>query len=328
MNLHKEKEIAIRAVAKACELCESVQKSILSDNTVQKKDDSPVTVADFGTQALIISEIGKVFPDVPFVAEEDAHFLVTDEGSEIRETVFRYVKEQIPDITESDMIESINNGDYKGGSKGRFWTLDPIDGTKGFLRKEQYAIALALIRDGKVVMGILGCPNLYKSGNPGSSEKGYIFDAVIGEGAYCSTIYGGDRQKIHVTDISNTSEASFCESVESSHSSHDASKKVAADLGVTKEPIRIDSQCKYAIIARGDASIYMRLPTKMGYNEKIWDHAAGAIIVEEAGGKVTDCFGNNLDFSLGTLLEKNKGIIATNGLIHDKVLEAVSKVVD
>lgn len=328
MNLHKEKEIAIMAVAKACELCESVQKSILSDNTVQKKDDSPVTVADFGAQALIISEIGKVFPDVPFVAEEDANFLVSDEGKGIRSTVFEYVKEQIPDITESDMIESINNGDYKGGSKGRFWTLDPIDGTKGFLRKEQYAIALALIQDGKVVMGILGCPNLYKSGKPGSSEKGYIFDAVIGEGAYCSTIYGGDRQRIHVTDISKTSEASFCESVESSHSSHDASKKVAADLGVTKEPIRIDSQCKYAIIARGDASIYMRLPTRKGYNEKIWDHAAGAIIVEEAGGKVTDCYGNNLDFSLGTLLEKNKGIIATNGLIHDKVLDAVRKVVD
>lgn len=328
MNLLKEREIAINAVIKASKLCESVQKSILSDNTVQKQDNSPVTVADFGAQALIISEIGKVFPDIPFVAEEDAHFLVTDEGSEIRETVFKYVKEQIPDMTESSMIESINNGDYKGGSKGRFWTLDPIDGTKGFLRKDQYAVALALIQDGEVILGILGCPNLYSPGNPDSRDKGYIFSAVSGEGAYCRAIDENEEHRIYVTDISNTSEASFCESVESSHSSHDASQKVAADLGVTKEPIRIDSQCKYAIIAKGDASIYMRLPTRKGYNEKIWDHAAGVIIVEEAGGKVTDCFGNNLDFSLGTLLEKNKGIIATNGLIHDKVLEAVSKVVE
>lgn len=328
MNLHKEKEIAINAVTKACELCESVQKSILSDNTVQKKDDSPVTVADFGAQALIINEIGKVFPDDPFVAEEDAHFLVSDEGKDIRDTVYEYVKEQIPDITEYAMIESINHGDYKGGNTGRFWTLDPIDGTKGFLRKEQYAVALALIEDGEIKLGILGCPNLYAPGNPDSRDKGYIFSAVNGEGAYCRTIDGNDEHRIHVTGVSNTSEASFCESVESSHSSHDASQKVAADLGVTKEPIRIDSQCKYAIIARGDASIYMRLPTRKGYKEKIWDHAAGAIIVEEAGGKVTDCYGNDLDFSQGTLLKKNKGIIATNGHIHDRVLKAVRKVVD
>lgn len=327
MNLNKEREIAINAVLKASKLCEEVQSSILADNTVQKQDNSPVTVADFGAQALVINEIRRHFPDDPFVAEEDAYFLTSKEGSAIKDNVYKYIKKHAPDLTETRMIEDINRGNHKGGKTGRFWTLDPIDGTKGFLRKEQYAIALALIQDGKIVMGILGCPNLYKSGVPGSSEKGYIFDAVIGEGAYCSTIYGGDRQRIQVTEVSNISEASFCESVESSHSSHDASQKVTADLGVTKEPIRIDSQCKYAIIARGDASIYMRLPTKKGYNEKIWDHAAGAIIVEEAGGKVTDCYGNNLDFSLGTLLEKNKGIIATNGLVHDRVLEAVSKVV-
>ncbi len=327
MNLHREKEIAIKAVTKACALCESVQESILSDNTVQKKDNSPVTVADFGAQALIINEIGKEFPEHPFVAEEDANFLVSDEGKDIKDTVFNYLKNQLPDITESRMIENINSGDYKGGNTGRFWTLDPIDGTKGFLRKDQYAIALAMIEDGKVVMGVLGCPNLYASRDPESSKRGYIFSAIRGEGSYCMSIDDKEESRIHVTSVNDTSDASFCESVESSHSSHDASRKVARELGVTKEPIRIDSQCKYAIIARGDASIYMRLPTRKDYREKIWDHAAGAIIVSEAGGKVTDCYGNELDFSLGTKLKDNSGIIATNSLIHERVVEAVSKVI-
>ena len=105
-----------------------------------------------------------------------------------------------------------------------------------------------------------------------------------------------------------------------------AAKLVAELLGVKAPPIRIDSQCKYAVIARGDASIYLRLPTKKDYVEKIWDHAAGSIIVEEAGGIVTDAFGKTLDFSLGRTLSGNKGIVATNGLIHEKVISAVSEV--
>jgi len=63
------------------------------------------------------------------------------------------------------------------------------------------------------------------------------------------------------------------------------------------------------------------------YVEKIWDHAAGFILVEEAGGKVTDLNGNPLDFSQGKTLAKNKGIIATNGKLHDIVISAVQRVV-
>ena len=88
-------------------------------------------------------------------------------------------------------------------------------------------------------------------------------------------------------------------------------------------PYRIDSQCKYAAVARGDASIYLRLPTSAEYREKIWDHAAGAIVVEEAGGTVTDVHGNALDFSCGRKLENNQGIISTNGRFHAEVVDAV-----
>jgi 3'(2'), 5'-bisphosphate nucleotidase len=87
----------------------------------------------------------------------------------------------------------------------------------------------------------------------------------------------------------------------------------------------MDSQVKYAALAKGDASIYLRLPRKKGYQEKIWDHAAGAIVVEEAGGKVTDFHGHPLMFSCGRALEKNHGIVATNGHLHAQVLGAVSQ---
>ena len=101
---------------------------------------------------------------------------------------------------------------------------------------------------------------------------------------------------------------------------------VARQLGVVHAPLRIDSQCKYAVVARGDASIYLRLPLEDEYQEKIWDHAAGALIVAEAGGRVTDVDGQRLDFSTGAKLLRNRGIIASNGRLHAAVLEAVRRV--
>ncbi|MDX1429115.1 MAG: inositol monophosphatase family protein, partial [Rhodothermales bacterium] len=77
---------------------------------------------------------------------------------------------------------------------------------------------------------------------------------------------------------------------------------------------------------RGDAEIYMRLPTRADYVEKIWDHAAGMLVVEEAGGQVTDIDGKRLDFSHGDGLAENSGVIATNGKLHDAVIEALREV--
>ena len=85
---------------------------------------------------------------------------------------------------------------------------------------------------------------------------------------------------------------------------------------------------RYAVIARGDAVIYLRMPFPgSDRRESIWDHAAGAAVVEAAGGRVTDVDGKALDFSHGTTLRENVGVVATNGSVgHDKVLRAVQKV--
>jgi 3'(2'), 5'-bisphosphate nucleotidase len=73
-----------------------------------------------------------------------------------------------------------------------------------------------------------------------------------------------------MTDISSVSEASFCESFEAGHSSHSDAAQIASLLGITKPPVRMDSQCKYCSVARGDGNIYLRLPVGDNYVEKIW----------------------------------------------------------
>jgi 3'(2'), 5'-bisphosphate nucleotidase len=99
---------------------------------------------------------------------------------------------------------------------------------------------------------------------------------------------------------------------------------VVSAVGIVNEPHRIDSQAKYAAVARGDAALYLRHSLSKTYIEKVWDHAAGVIVTEEAGGRVTDVHGQRLDFTVGRQLERNTGIVASNGLIHDRVLQAIA----
>ncbi|MEX2627816.1 MAG: inositol monophosphatase family protein, partial [Ilumatobacteraceae bacterium] len=158
--------------------------------------------------------------------------------------------------------------------------------------------------------------------NP-DGTSGATFVAVEGR---CDVVTAAGTVPARVAAPDTLAAARFCESVESGHSNQDDSARVAELLGIRVEPYRIDSQCKYAAVARGDASIYLRLPTRPGYVEKIWDHAAGKFVVEQAGGRVTDVHGVPLDFSHGTRLEVNRGVVATDGRFHDDVLAAVAQV--
>jgi 3'(2'), 5'-bisphosphate nucleotidase len=96
-------------------------------------------------------------------------------------------------------------------------------------------------------------------------------------------------------------------------------------LNITKPPLRVDSQVKYGIVARGEAVLYLRIPapSEHTYKEKVWDHAAGTIITEEAGGKITDAFGKPLDFSCGVKMVNNYGIVVSNEILHEAVLNAL-----
>ena len=100
----------------------------------------------------------------------------------------------------------------------------------------------------------------------------------------------GGGPPIRVAAPASASGGRYAESVEAAHSDQSASVRIGRLLGISAEPLRLDSQTKYAVVARGDASIYLRLP-RGGYQENVWDHAAGFLIVTEAGGRVSDVRG-------------------------------------
>ncbi|KAL2143934.1 hypothetical protein VTI28DRAFT_9764 [Corynascus sepedonium] len=343
----RELEIAQLAVQRAAILTKRVFRE-KAKGTVSKDDASPVTIGDFGAQALIIAALRANFPGDAIVAEEEAAQLRSDAG--LRGLIWDLVRStRLSDAAEealggvrdeADLLEVLDLGRSEGGRKGRVWTIDPIDGTKGFLRGGQYALALALLEDGDVKVGVLGCPNLpvddeaplaadIGANQTDEEGRGVIFSAVVGQGATSRPLGTGgliEGKSIRMKEVTEMASASFCESVESGHSNQSDSAQIAQKLGITKPSVRMDSQAKYGSIARGAGDIYLRLPTSKTYQEKIWDHAAGDLIVREAGGQVTDTKGQRLDFGVGRTLATNSGVIAAPAAVHGRVLEVVQEV--
>lgn len=342
MAYQREQEVAIAAVLKACDVAQATFQKLVNDETVTKKDKSPVTVADYAAQALISTILAKYFPDIPLIGEEDANDLRTDDQQGVKDKIIELANGALANSTgtnddqkiwdalgrdarSSDQwLEAIDRGNAQYSSKGRVWALDPIDGTKGFLRGGQYAVCLALLEEGKPVLGVMGTPNLpvdYKQ----PSEKGVLFVGSKGSGAFQRTFSDNTLRPIQMEKIPSLKEASFCESVEAGHTSKPLNARIAELMGITKPAVTMDSQAKYCSIARGDGHVYLRLPVQAGYEEKIWDHASGALLVAEAGGVVSDMEGKPLDFSRGRTLSGNKGVIASPAHLHEQVIKAVSQ---
>ncbi|KAJ5090135.1 3(2)-5-bisphosphate nucleotidase HAL2 [Penicillium argentinense] len=348
MSYSQERYIAELAVQRATLLTQKVffEKA---KGTVSKDDKSPVTIGDFGAQALIIQAIRKNFPNDEIVAEEEASSLREDK--DLSAEIWRLVKDIKLEDAESDnllggplaseqnMLDIIDEGKSAGGGKGRIWALDPIDGTKGFLRGGQYAVCLGLIVDGDVKVGAIGTPNLPVDAatidaNTGAqqgetNDNGVLFSAILGEGATSRPLSNGalaPSKPISMRPVPDIAQAVFCEGVEAAHSAQGDNAAVAERLGITAPSVRLDSQAKYCSIARGSGDIYLRLPVKKDYQEKIWDHAAGDIIVREAGGQVTDIYGARLDFSKGRTLAANKGVVAAPKALQGQVIDAVKVV--
>lgn len=319
MTYAKEKEVAIAAATAAAKLCEQVRADI--PQAIEKKDKSPVTVADFGAQAIICQALAAAFPDDPVVGEEDAKELRKPEMAETLTKVTHYVQALSPDATPEDVTRWIDHGN--GQVSSRYWTLDPIDGTKGFLRQDQYAVALALVENGEVKVGVLACPAMPLDGG----ETGALYVAVRGEGATMVPLSGGEPQPLQVVTADDVANFRFVESVEAAHGDQSKQNAIAQAVGITTESFRVDSQAKYGIVASGKAALYLRLPSPKypDYRENIWDHAAGAIVVEEAGGRVSDMYGQPLNFADGSKMMNNRGVVVSNGTIHERLIAALAE---
>jgi len=321
-----EIKFALDAVRQAAILVRQVQAEMVSP-ALTKDDRSPVTVADLASQALISKLLSETFPGDPLVAEEDAAELRTPGGSRTLGRVTDFVSSYTAGANTESVCDWIDYG--RGDMEAHFWTLDPIDGTKGFLRGDQYAVALALVEDGQAQVSVLGCPHLSNAWRPDYGGPGSLVIGARGQGAWTTSIESpGDFTRLAVSEVSDISQARILRSVESGHTNVDQIDRFAKALGVQAEPVRLDSQAKYAVLAAGGGELYLRLlsPSSPDYREKIWDQAIGSLVLEEAGGKISDLDGKPLDFTAGRSLTGNRGVLASNTLLHVDALAALIEI--
>lgn len=344
----KERSIAELAVQRASLLT----KRVLADmdkGALDKSDKTPVTIADFGAQALMIGAIHHNFPQDTFIGEETATLL--RENEQLRARIWDLVSTthlQEKDLDDQlghlaspeDMMDTIDLGQGAGGPAGRIWMLDPIDGTATFMRGQQYAVCLALVVDGDQKVGVVGCPNLdlgtgkISEENADNKGNGLMLSAVRGQGATIRPLSTGGLQPSQpitkrVDIASDLKTLDFVESCNSKTVDLDTHRKVAEKLGAPWPGTNLwSSQMRYIAMAVGGGDIMLRVYSKRGHKSYVWDHAGGFLIYEESGGKVTDLDGKLIDFGAGRRFENNTEMVATPEKAHSKVLKLVNEVMN
>jgi len=226
-----------------------------------KPGDEPVTVADRRASEIIVAGLANSFPLDPIISEELAP---------------------------------------APGALGapRFWLVDPIDGTKDFIRGEDgYSVMIGLVCDGVPTVGVVYQP---------------VIDRLFyGTPAGAAMVHQGQTQPLTVSDIAEASGVRLVAS--KSHRSRELDR-VKGELGITNE-LNIGSVgVKLCVIAAGMRDLYVNPAAKT----KAWDTAAPEAILVPAGGRLSDLFGNPLDYTKE--LAHHHGLVASNGRVHDEVI--------
>ena len=186
----------------------------------------------------------------------------------------------------------------------KIWIVDPLDGTTDFINKTgEFTIMISLLEGKKPILGIIYWPT-----------EGKLFLAQKEKGAY--KLENNTWSKL---SVSNISELSKCKVVGSRHHISEMEKKLLEQLNIFKFTSK-GSSLKVADISSGSAELYFTTTNKI----KLWDTCASYCLINEAGGKMTDMFGNDLKYNTEKLNHEN-GLLVSNGLIHDQVINTYSQ---
>lgn len=300
---HKELSLAGDLVKKASEITEWFNKS--GFKSYEKKDKSPVTIADFASQIFIISKLKEKFPEDQIFAEEESSLVSKNEEFLINEC-FKEIN-----FEPNEDIRAILN--YRGSQSNRQWTVDPIDGTKGYQKGLSYAVGIGLMENSDPKICAICVPNYKKEGVA-------IFIAEKGKGAQASY---GDKEltPIKVSHQNNLSSSIMCQSL---HHNKQWVMDLAEMIGLNKI-IQIDGMGKFCMVADGSADLYVR-QMNATYSSS-WDYMPGDLLVREAGGMITDLNNKQLNFKKNICQWTAPGIIASNKILHDELVACIKKLI-
>jgi len=216
------------------------------------------------------------------------------------------------DITSNQIIQNIISvlghpilseesvDDKKRLDSKKIWIIDPLDGTSDFIKKTgEFTIMISLVEDHIPILGVIYWP---------TKKKLYL--AQKGQGAFKSD--NGAWSKLSVSKIS---EFENCRAVGSRYHISEIEKNLIKRLNISQFTSK-GSSLKVVDISSGNAELYFTTTNKI----KQWDTCASYCLITEAGGKMTDMFGNDLKYNTERLNHEN-GLLVSNGLIHNHIIK-------
>lgn len=180
----------------------------------------------------------------------------------------------------------------------KIWIVDPLDGTSDFIKKTgEFTIMISLVEDHIPILGVIYWPT-----------ESTLYLAQKDQGAF--KFVNDTWSKI---SVSNISEIENCRAVGSRFHISEIEQNLIKRLNLSQFTSK-GSSLKAAEISSGNAELYFTTTNKI----KQWDTSASYCLITEAGGKMTDMYGNDLKYNTEKLNHEN-GLLVSNGLIHDKV---------
>ena len=332
--------------------------------SIFKDDRSPVTIADFAAQALAFAALKAKFPDDGFLGEESSKQLA--ENATLKDWTWKIVQETAKEHSAStdglaapkdadEMLRIIDLGAPKKTKDGqvqprefeqnkRYWVMDPVDGTSRFKKGGQYAIALALMKDGEELLGVLACPNLkydesilpdapvkrmIKDWEVDQDGMGLMLSAVRGQGA---TVRQMSRKSLGKEVVlrrkSNTTDLSNLHFVDSRESPKTDWEKVQQLAHATSSPYPgsniYSSHMRYADMILGKSNWAMvRFPKEPNQQHAllIHDHVGSLLICRESGLETTTLYGDSIDFTNPGCSFRNWGVVVACPGIHGQLVK-------
>lgn len=318
--------IAHAAVMDAMIVCRRAAQRLSELGRVDKPDHSPVTAADFAAQAVIVRHLRRLGA-TPIVGEERADLLRQPDHASLRDAVVEAVRPVWPDASADAVLDAIDGAAGSADPTGH-WVVDPIDGTRGFVRGRQYAVCLAYIEQARPRLALLGCPNL-ASGTDADLEvadaAGTLLLAEHGERTRWShAVPTAALRVVEPASDQRPSPLRVTHSYDGTYSRLGEIDRVLERIGGPIERRPADSQAKYGMVARGQAHAYLRVPKDRQRAEHVWDHGPGWLIATAAGMTVTDLSGAPFDFTPGSRLANNYGVVCAHPSVHGELLEAIA----
>ena len=194
-------------------------------------------------------------------------------------------------------------------SRPRVWIVDPIDGTAGFVKRDgDFCVQIGLVVGARPVLGVVYMP-----------FHGIINYAVTGQGSW-GAANGSEPTRLSTSDKSDLSE--MCLAMSRDHPSKRMGR-IKEMFGITKVERRGSVGLKVALIATQECDLYIHPSPRT----KLWDTCAPQVILEEAGGRFTDLFGNEMRYDHAELQNQN-GILASNGAGHAAAVDRLKPLLE